>query len=544
MEPMRQGKRAWEVYALWGVAIVFFFCFSYLIPKVCDDWIFTARFNEAPDHGGLIGAVIHEYQTLNGRILGNGLSILLSGSKLLRTVFKTAVFLITLYAIGKLTRMDKRGGFGWAAAFIVMFLVPAELRKQTYAWDSGLVNYLVPMALLLLYFLIIAPLFSGQRVQDSPWTGAVCLVLGLSVQLFAENITAYVLVMALGVFIWHIIATKKVSVNTALFLLGAVAGIVLMLSSPTYRGVMAGGDTYRSIPTNLGQLLERIKSNYQPLSTYSFGGDTLLHLILSGSAIALLSRSGDAQNRWVARLKKALPVLLSVLPVYFYATTRIFDYVELESSAFLALTRIFGSIYSVIALDLLFYALYVAALGCVLIFFVQGIMEKRLGLFCIASALIVSGPMLFVWPIDYRCFLPSYLFWTMVSLLLLDAALTKSKVAPGREPGLLKQSAFAVSAAVCVCNLAIYSSCPKLERTRVQYIQQQMSIQADIIVLPEFDCEPYLHYPTTLMGEVYYYDTPGDIEMPFIPYESWNEEFSHGLPPAQDGGEAGPSTIS
>lgn len=529
MESLSRQTPAKSERLVWIFAVLFFVIFSYLIPKTCDDWIFTARLMEAPSRGGLFGAVLNEWYTLNGRLLGNGLSIALAGSKLLRTLCKAAVYAAILFSMARLTRLDRRAGFGLALTFLCMMLVPAELRKQTYAWDSGFVNYAVPMALLLCYLLLIRPLFDGKPVRNTVSGAVLALLLGVSAALFVENLTAYALLLGLGTTIWHLAQARRVSLTTVCFLVGAFCGTALMLSSPTYATTLQGGDAYRAIPTTLPALLMRIKSNYQALSCYSFGQYTLLHLLLSGSALVLLFTADVSGDRRLARLRKALMPLICALPVYFYLSTYVFDYLAMTSAAFLALSSMLNSFYLAMALDLLCYGLYVLSFICVLLFFVKDAFSKRFGLTCIVSALASAAPMLFVWPIDYRCFLPSYLFWACVALLFCNAALSALPTSREAVPKALARCAYATMAVVCLYNLTLYATCPKLERTRTAYLAQQMRIHASVIVLPEFECEGLLHYPTVSIGDVYHYEAPGDIEMPFIPYSEWRESFSFGL---------------
>lgn len=531
METIGKKRRVSGAAGVWIVAVLFFAIFSYLIPKTCDDWLFTARLTHAADYGGLFGALKYEFDTWNGRVLGNGLSVLLSGSKLLRTLFKSLVYAAIFHAMGTLSGLNRRGGLGWACVFLCMFLVPAELRNQTYAWDAGFINYAGSMALILCYLLLMQPLFAGNRVRDSVWTMAACLALGAASALFVENVTAYALVLGCGAAVWHWVRFRRISFCTVCFLLGALAGTALMLSSPAYAAAKhAAENAYYALPTDLPTLLARLKTNYQAFSCYSLGAYLFLHLILSGASLWLLQRADASVCVIGKRLKRALSVLLCVLPVYFHLIAREFDYLAMRSEAFDTLVRIAGSFYPIMALDLLLYGLYVLSLAVVFLFFVPDSSAKRLGLLCVVSAVTVGGPMLFVWPTDYRCFFPSYLFWACAALLLIRATIVNfEEKREARFVLPVTACVYAVMALVCAWNLTIYADCPKLEQARVNYLKQQMSIEAEIIVLPEFNCERSLHYPTVHLGSMFYYHTPNDIEMPFIPYADWKEEFSFGL---------------
>lgn len=531
-KPSLDRRQASSATMFWVCAVLFFLLFSYLIPKACDDWYFTARYLHRADAGGLLGAIWNEYNVLNGRLLGNGLSVLLAGSKLLRVLFKTGVFCLLLYCMGRLSGMRRRGGFGWAVAFVAMMLVPIELLKQTYAWDSGFINYAVSTALLLVYLCLLLPAVDATPVKDGAGRTILSLLIGFSATLFVENVALLALALGVAALVWHCVRCKKLSLCTLAFLLGALIGTAILFSSPTRVNVLEGGDYYRRIPTNLMELLVRVKANYQALSMYSLAGQPLLLSLLSVSSLLLL-RFGAPANERMRRLKTPLAVCLTVAPVYFFFIGYGFDYLTQQSAVYLALCRTFGSPYPLMLLDLLLYGLYLLSVVAALLFFTEEKRTRILGLTCLCAAMVVDWPMLFVWPIDFRCFLPGYLCSMIAALLLFDEALHALSVAPKKEARALRICAFAIAALLCICDVSLYASCPKIEKTRAQYIEQQMRVHASVIVLPSYDCEAFLQYPDTLsfLDEVYYYDTPGDLELPFIPYADWVEEFSHGLSP-------------
>ena len=246
--------------------------------------------------------------------------------------------------------------------------------------------------------------------------------------------------------------------------------------------------------------------------------------------IQLLFSAPTNQKR--LRLRTPLAVCLVVSPLYFSLMGYGFDYLSQQSEVYRTLCRVLGSPYPVMLFDLLIYALYLISVTCVLLFFVQTKRSRWLGVVCLAAAMVAGWPMLFVRPIDFRCFLPGTLFSMIAALLLVDEALSAAAVAPGKEAPALRACVCAAAVLLCLADVALYASCPKIERTRKQYIEQQMGVHASVIVLPAFDCEAFLQYPDApnFLKEVFYYDVPGDLELPFIPYEDWVEEFSHGLP--------------
>lgn len=534
--PIKKCSRR-DVVLVWGFALVFFMLFSYLIPKQVDDWYFLNVYREAPQNGGLLAA-IHAFSSyLNGRICGNGLLLLTSGSEWLRAITKTAAYAVLLFGMGRLSGLNRYGGTGWAAAFLSLMLLPIGLLRETYAWDPGFMNYVPPAALLLLYWMLTAPLFSNQRIHDTVLKTALCFLLGVSVQLFAENILFCVLLLSAGMVIWHILCTRRLSFLTVAFFAGALTGAVLMLRSPVYSAIAQSSDGYRVIPNSFGMLLYVLKLNYPAFSYYSLEHASLLQVLVSLSALVLLARDEAASDTPKhARLRRALTVLLTVLPVYFFMMSLSFDTVSNRSQSFLALTQFFGSFYAAMAFDLLLYLLYVAAVACVLILFNRNATKRNLALAAMASALAVSAPMLLVQPSSYRCFYTPYVLWALVSLLLIDEALNRFTRLPRDVricyQRMAKTAVYSVAGTLCAILLMLYAACPRIERLRVKHIEQEMRRHAVEIVLPEYGCTQFLHLPDEAIGMYYHYVEWTDITFRFLPYDEWNAVIAPPVPKA------------
>lgn len=530
-DQQRHRRTAWIV---WGAIACYFIIFSYCIPTTCDDWYYIANFwkPRQPENAGII-ELFRLGRQLTGRTLLWLLGLGVIKSAPLRVLTRTLMLFAIATGMGKLTGLSRRNGFGPCLVVLYMLLVPVELLRETYAWHVGFLNYVPPIALLLLYFWCIYPLFSGQQIRETVPKAILCLLLGVSVQLFSEPVTIYAIVMAIGAIVWHVVCTKKLSAATLLFGVGAVAGAVLMFTAPATRVAIDNSGGYYTAPHSLGMVLYILKNNYPIFSHYSLGNSTLLQITISVCAQIALWRGGAqpaADAPWRARLKRALSILLVALPVYFFLMSSGFDELTQSSSSFLTLTQLFNNIYCAIAFDALMYFLYVASVACVLIFFTKDALRRNLGLFSMASALIIGAPMLIVQPIPYRCFFASYLLWAIVALLFLDGVLDGLS-----ERGLRSVFVPAVYAAVATVGaffLMLYARCPEIQRARITHIERQMALHADVIVLPQYACAEYLHLPDDSVAVRYHYETIDDITFSFIPYDQWRNEIAATAPDA------------
>lgn len=516
-----KGQRNWLL--IGGLAATaFFFVFALLIPNICDDWFALNAFRNAKETGRFINSIFQK------RVCCRLLAIPLAPFRFLRAVAVAGTLLAILLLLWRMAKLKPLRGTGLAITFVLMMPPPIALFRQTYAWRAGFWNYVPPAALLLGYFLMIRPLFAGEPVRTSRRKAIGSLLLGLSTSLFCEHVTVYLLVAGLGIIVWHKLQTKKCSVATILFMIGVAGGAFIMFRSAGFQDDITNQSAYYAFPNSIGMLLYIVKQNYAAFSTYTLENAPLLHLMISGCSIGLLYRY-KTESHAKERLKKVLYILLSALPFYFAIMVTGFNEATQTSSALLALSQLFGSEYLAIAFDLLAIALYAASVACVLLFFTDDLYTRSLGLLAIASALIISAPMLFVQPIPYRCFLVPYLLWALTALMLLGRLIGDAQEGSHFVERCLQPVAYAAAVAVAVSFLLIYGKCPEIDRARVTYIEQQMQLHATEIVLPQYGCSEYLHLSDDAIEFYYNYGSPDDIQYTYIPYEQWKAEYGQTL---------------
>lgn len=534
MEVSGQQRRRREGWIAWGAVACFCIVFSCCIPITCDDWYYVSDFfnKKMSENPGIL-----EMFTVGRQLTGRTLFWLIGFGVMKSGALRVLTQALTLFAIAlgmaKLSGLSKRGGYGLSLVVVFMLLLPSELLRETYAWHIGFLNYVPPVVLLLLYLWCIYPLFSGRRVQDTAWKCVLCLLLGVCIQLFSEPITVYVVVMAFGVIVWHAVRTRKVSVATVLFGVGAIIGAILMFTAPAMRNALRSNGSYYAAPTSLGMLLYILKHNYPIFSYYSLANSTLLLAAISACSLLQLWRNGAqdaAKEPWRIRLRKWVSVLLIALPAYAYLMSETFDLQSQSSPAFLALTQFFNSIYCAIAFDALLYLLYAASVACVLLFFTKDTLRRNLGLFSMASALIISAPMLVVQPIPYRCFYAPYILWALVALLLIDGVLDGVPEKSRLLRGLVIPGIYAAAAVTCAFYLMIYARCPEINRARIDHIEREMALGAKEIVLPQYACAEYLHLSDDAVEVCYHYETINDVKFRFIPYDQWRNEVADAKP--------------
>ncbi len=256
----------------------------------------------------LLERMVQHYQTANGRNLVHILDAVLLGSDFRVAVARVFIALLLGTIALNLTRLasgDWKQAFGAAVLSACgIFLLPAVLTRQSVYWITGAMNYVLPLALLLEYWVLLRATLAGKR----GWvlTSVFALLSGLTVE--------QVSVMTVGLTVLYVgeywLIRKKSFPKKALwpfFLSAAGALSILLAPSVAYRaGITA--------PPVEGGTLAVMKYNLLQLRQTFLFGDTLfpIHfLMLTAVPLWLLVRT--------VRRKKVLDGLFTVLAAVVFA---------------------------------------------------------------------------------------------------------------------------------------------------------------------------------------------------------------------------------
>ena len=111
--------------------------------------------------------MVQHYQTANGRNLVHILDAVLLGSDFRVAVARVFIALLLGTIALNLTRLaseDCKQAFGAAVLSACgIFLLPAVLTRQSVYWITGAMNYVLPLALLLEYWVLLRATLAGKR---------------------------------------------------------------------------------------------------------------------------------------------------------------------------------------------------------------------------------------------------------------------------------------------------------------------------------------------------------------------------------------------
>jgi hypothetical protein len=485
--PLSKERRACAV----GLAVLFLalFWLCWLFPLTGDDWFreeLGRSIHSIPD---LIQAVVTRWQTTNGRILGNVLAYSAGGRKILRELLRSS---ITLAAVAVVSRHWAKGSLaGLLLSAAALLALPRNMFREIYPWAAGFFNYVPPVVLILAALSLADPVFDDQPIQESRPRAVGIFLLGFCGQLFIENDTLYALCAALALLVWYRWRQKKWSPTLIAFFLGAVLGAALLFTSPSYGLISQSGGYELDLSHGLYGLIITACVNQQTVLTYLLSGCPVVYLSLTGLGLVWFARS---ERQWPDKLSAAVLILGC-------ACFTVGQMVSLPMWVTPPVVLLWGM--SMI-------------LGCWR-WLPQGGRRTR-ALFFGLSAVVAAVPLLLVTPIGPRCLYLSYV------LLLLAAGqmLAALSPAPFSRKKLTAGAAVAL-AAVLVFNLWLFLPIHRQEAVRLGALESAMEAQQSTVSIPSFPHGEYLWDADSFKIQYrYYYETPGDLAVTYVPADQWN----------------------
>lgn len=446
------------------VALVMSAVLFFLFPISGDDWNRVAMV-----HVNLSDYLVSAYDSwykLNGRILGNVFSMMWIGH-----VWRILIRLVCVIGIWQFVHLIFRIRKSVALLFTLttIFLLPKEVLREVWVWNAGFYNYVPPLVLLLLLFQV----YSSTDMKPLH-RNLLLFLTSFSVCLFMENITVYVVILALFLTAVHLWKERGLR-HVWPLLLGAVLGALLMFSSPVYWRIANDADGYRSAT-------ESLLDNWGTIARYMVASNLLF--LIASTGFFLWTSLQRKSMRWAAVLYTAIAIVISLWPMF-----------EIDEEA----------LWINLWLHFAFYALMML-LGWKLL---QG-NSRRLFIAIILSIGLLVGQLLFVSPVGARNFFTPALFH-MLLLLLMYRSLSASAPLIQKQAGvMLLLFLFAKLFYLIPIYTANYT-------TFVQRIERvQTAIQADRmhVEIPAYPYPEHVHDPgAEKMGNVLFKNERGDVEI-------------------------------
>ena len=448
----------------------------------------------------------------NGRYLGNFCGIFISNLYKSQTlqyirymIMGTGLFLIILLCY-KLSNLKINESFIISA--LIILIAPSNLYREVYSWTAGYMNYLMPVLLVFTILYILKKyLISNKEVKTIDIF--FIIILGFCSQLFVEHITIYMVIMSLILFIISVKKNLNIKRLVIPLFISNLIGAIIMFSAKGYRSINSG-DTYRNIEiSSIYSLIKISIFNLLEMCKYIVIDNTFLSVTILLVCVFLIKKQ---QNNLIKSKKN---VIYNIL--YWFVFLSI---IYIFTVSFINLLEIPRTIRLIkYGLDIV-----VTFIFCTILFYTIHIVDfkdKYKLRFCYLSIILVSGPLIIVSPIGTRCFFICYAF---LAIILMDmiSYICRNKLV---NLNYIKYISIGLLSIVLIQKMYIYYSIHSVYEERVNYIEQQMNEEKEVIAIPSLPFSKYVQNDTSyFIGQYYYYEKTNDIKFKMIPYKKWVEE--------------------
>ncbi|WP_295081440.1 DUF6056 family protein [Ruminococcus sp.] len=407
----------------------------------------------------------------NGRYFTNILTYFICNSPVLCFVVYTFFMGAFLFLIAGLFKAElKHKWVAFLFAGSVLLFSPRYFYVHIYNWISGFTNYLISLVFLLIYIRYCLPLFEKKPVRSKWGSALIFLLIGFVGALCIENITVYNLLFGIFIILFVYFTQKKFYLPNIAYLIGTIAGTIVMMSDSNYKHILEEGDdiAFRSFELSLSDIYMNI---YRDVIVNFSRPYFFLHIIITCCiAFIFAKKYGKADKR-----PKYAAASLFIMIIY---TVFVFVVDNGEDIAVLS------SAYRSRALEAALTVLYI----CVLIYMVCSLFEggKRVrAVIYLLSTIFVTAPFLVVNAITGRCFFASFIFWCLFTCEVSVPVLNSIKV---MDTGLVKKCSAVLLVSVLGVNLFVDVTNKVVDIIRINYIHEQLADdrnrQVKLIYLP------------------------------------------------------------
>lgn len=460
-----KGKINWQVVLLAAVTGAFYIYLAAQIPYTHDDW----------DWGLSNGWEQLLAASINSRYSGNFLEVLMTRSNLFKTLFMGLGFCALPLALAIFAAKKSEQIVPIAiAANIGLLIMPQVIWQQTYGWVAGFANFVTSALWVMVFFCLSNGLFEkNEQMPHGVIKSLAVMFFCVSMQLFAENITVFMLGVSLFFWIGAIIKWHKISSYYTAMLAGCIIGAGIMFSSSMYDTLLSTGQAvggYRELTfdKNAGLLvivqgfLVRFFTGFFP---GVYGYYDCIYCVIIGALTAVLTLKAQASP-----LKKTVSEIFIILSTALLAAIYYLPVFSAQMSLFMTAMA-----------NILFFVSIFAAI--VLLFWQDKLKMLKMSGIWLAAPLVMV-PMVVINTVGERSFLMPLVFLVMfICALLAELDFRKNLL---------------LSVVLLVLMLYwghIYTDIGAVNRERLAIIDETIAENAAEITLPKFPHEEYLWEP-------------------------------------------------
>ena len=439
------------------------------IPLTVDDLGFQKKHFETN-----LDAMNHVIFYGNGRFFGNGGLIFLMHHLLLGDIIRAAV-IAGLAMILPAVLKSETPVFPILTLFLLLSISPG-IFGETYSWMSGFQNY-VPPVFLFLCTLFLIQKGTSRSVVVRILRYSIIFICGISMQFYIEHSSCLNCLAAFLLTVQSFRKHRETLVGSALLLIGNVIGLSIMLYATFFLVPVTHGDVGSYFSNGIPVLLRGVLRNAVLLS-----GMYTENAISLGLLSALLLVFLYHIRIQMSRKKQMLLCLGLTIPNICFIGVLISGI-----SPWYGKLAFYESILLIAAL-----LWYTVTVGFTFFLLIRANGEKEIKLagFMLLAALVSVLPVLFVWPVGYRCLFHSSIM-LFGSILLLTNALRLKQVSESRDKR-LSIAAVALLTVTIISLTAVFSDIRRMVSVRDEYLREAASMGAETaayFMIPS----PYIH---------------------------------------------------
>ncbi len=501
LEKIKKNKKE---FLFCGIFFLIAICLVYLFPYSGDDWAWGSSIG--------IDRLNKWFDNYNGRYAGNLLVLALTRSNLLKTT--VIAMSLTLFCI--LSKLYYKSNYFSVLVFggLLTFLIPKQIFVQSIVWTAGFSNYVPPILLTIIYFVIIRNIFDDEVPKYKHFVPILVFLMGFVGSLFMENLTLYNVAISAIIIVFVYIKFKKFYLTHIAFFAGSLVGTIGMFTNSVYGLIASSNDTYRSTAMDEG-LKNIIPDHINQIYEYLFTNNILILFVITALVgIVTVKFIKNSQNK---KLKSASFVSLFVnfLTLGLLLSKNQFTYWSILPGRSKSELLTIGFFF------------VIAALYCLSVLFttIICVTDKKIKfklLLILISVPIIVAPLLVVNPIGPRCFFPPY-FMLMIYALGLFAYLIKDVKTDDFSLKCFNVAAIASTMALVIFLFSIYSTIHFYDVKRSELIDEQIANGQQEITVVSLPYKSYVWMgdPKEELWENRYKLFNGidkDIKFEFVPF--------------------------
>ncbi len=481
--------------------IIFLLILTFLFPYTGDDWAWGSKIG--------LERLFNGFKNYNGRYIGNLIVLLLTRSRILRSIIMTSTILGILTLSLKIVNKENKTLF--LIAFSLFLTIPNIIFRQAIVWTSGFTNYALS-ALLVLIYLYFNKDISYQEIENK--SNKICfmfLLLGFISSLFVENITLYNIMISIIIIVYSYKKYKRVSNFNFSYLIGSILGAIVMFSNGAYRNVVNNTDNYRTIAKGFKGIILRIKDNYFGVIYYRLIFNNLfINLILSFLLMLLVFKFLNKKK--IKDNHKKIVLITSTINIC-YILYSLITVINPNWFILLKYTSYFEGVFTAVY--------FVSIIILILITVIDKKIKNKL-LFYLLIIILINLPLLFVTPIGGRCFFSSYIIFIILILELINYLVNEIVMEYVYKFSLI----ISITFGIYLFNIYAYISI--IDSRRLNYLRKMSKTETEI-TLPILPYEEYTWMSNPSLGNdlkdryKLFYNINDEVDFLCIDYEIWNE---------------------